>query len=259
MSHENGSANVNPANACSGRFFGDAGIGPGSRVLDVGCGNGDLSRLVARLAGPRGEVVAIDRSEAALSTASAAGADPEAAPIHYRTADLSGELPNLGRFDAIVGRRVLMYLPDISATLARLVALAAPGAMLAFQEHARGQLPFGLDALPLHCRLYDWMWDTVAAEGGDVTLGYGLVEQMEAKGLAIVHARSEGVLVQPGTPSFLPTLTRIMLPRFLEHGVTTAEEVELDTLARRIEDERGRVGGTIVWDQAFFVAARVRS
>ena len=43
------------------RFFREAGIGPGQRVLDLGSGVGDVAMLVARLVGPSGEVVAIER------------------------------------------------------------------------------------------------------------------------------------------------------------------------------------------------------
>ncbi|RMC65482.1 hypothetical protein [Sinorhizobium meliloti] len=185
------------------------------------------------------------------------GGELDAAPIDYRAADLAAGLDDLGRFDVIVGRRILMYLPDASGTLARLLGPAKPGAVLAFQEHARTNLPFGLAALPLHRRLYDWIWDTVAAEGGDVTLGLRLVDQMRAQGLVITQARSEGVLIQPGEASFLPTLMRIMLPRFIEHGIASAEEVQPDTLEQRIRDEHHAIGGTIVWDQAFLVAGQV--
>lgn len=43
------------------RFFRDAGIGPGQRVLDVGSGVGDVALIAARLVGPSGEVVGIER------------------------------------------------------------------------------------------------------------------------------------------------------------------------------------------------------
>ena len=41
------------------RFFREAGIRRGQRVLDIGSGVGDLAMLVARLVGSSGEVVAI--------------------------------------------------------------------------------------------------------------------------------------------------------------------------------------------------------
>src|SRR4029450_11538278 len=48
-----------------------AGIGPGMRVLDVGCGAGDVSFLLARMVGPSGAVVGVDRSEDAVAMANA--------------------------------------------------------------------------------------------------------------------------------------------------------------------------------------------
>lgn len=258
MSHHK-PAPANPANVPSARFFPHVGIATKMRVLDVGCGNGDLSRVVAALVGPEGEVVGIDRSEYALASARAVPPNPENAPIFYRTADLSGELPDLGLFDAIVGRRVLMYLPDAAATLARLARLAKPGTILAFQEHARADLPNGAGDLSVHRQCYEMVWDTVAAEKGDVMLGYRLAPLVRAAGFELEHARSEGVLIQPWEESFLPTLARVMLPRMIEHGVAREGNVDLDTLAYRIDDERRATNGTIFWDLAFLVSGRFGS
>ncbi|MEC3912091.1 methyltransferase domain-containing protein [Sphingobium sp. CR2-8] len=254
MSHSPSAPPLNPANAPSTRFFGGIGIAPGAHILDVGCGNGDLSRLMAGIAGAGGEVVAIDRSEQALAAARAMEALPGAAPIHYHAVDLSGDLPELGLFDAIVGRRVLMYLPDAAKTLARLVRLAKPGAIVAFQEHGRAGLPAGNGDLVLHRQLYDWNWSTVAAEGGDVALALGLADMMRRVGLSVKETRAEAILLDPEQPSFLPTLTQAMLPRMVERGVATAEQVDMATLPQRIEDEQRAAGGLIVWDLAVFVA-----
>ena len=46
-----------------------AGIIPGLRVLDVGCGVGDTTFLAADLVGPDGFVVGMDRSADAISAA----------------------------------------------------------------------------------------------------------------------------------------------------------------------------------------------
>nr|WP_272916643.1 class I SAM-dependent methyltransferase [Novosphingobium silvae] len=247
---------ANPANAPSARFFPHIGINPGMRVLDVGCANGDLTRAMASLVGRGGEVVGIDSSEEALVSARAIQPDPLSASIRYQRADLSRDLPELGLFDAIVGRRVLMYLPDAAETLARLARLANPGAIMAFQEHARADLPAGLSDLPVHRRWYGLVWDTITAEGGDVTLGYRLADLVHSVGTVIEHARSEGVLIQAWEDSFLPTLVRVMLPRMMEHGVASEDDVDLDSLAQRIDDERLISKGTIFWDLAFLVSGR---
>ena len=49
------------------RFFTEAGISRGMRVLDVGCGSGDLSFFIASLVGQEGAVVGVDRDLSALS------------------------------------------------------------------------------------------------------------------------------------------------------------------------------------------------
>ena len=107
------------------RWLGDAGLTACARVLDVGCGPGHLARLVFERIGVGGALVGLDRDVAFLDQARAQHQGRDATFLH---ADLAGELPqDLGIFDAIVGRRVLMYLPDPAATLRRLVTHLRPG------------------------------------------------------------------------------------------------------------------------------------
>jgi ubiquinone/menaquinone biosynthesis C-methylase UbiE len=42
------------------RALTDCGIAPGMRVLDIGCGSGDVARLAASLVGPSGSVLGVD-------------------------------------------------------------------------------------------------------------------------------------------------------------------------------------------------------
>jgi ubiquinone/menaquinone biosynthesis C-methylase UbiE len=48
------------------RLMSDAGIYDGMRVLDIGCGRGDVALLATRLVGTRGEVLGIDTDETAI-------------------------------------------------------------------------------------------------------------------------------------------------------------------------------------------------
>jgi tRNA A58 N-methylase Trm61 len=50
-------------------FFRDAGIVSDMRVLDIGCGMGDVTMLVAQVVGPGGRVVSIDVDQASIETA----------------------------------------------------------------------------------------------------------------------------------------------------------------------------------------------
>src|SRR5260370_17329551 len=64
------------------RLFREGGIGPGQRVLDLGSGVGDVALLLARLVGPSGEVVGIERDAASIARANARLAE---AGFHTRT------------------------------------------------------------------------------------------------------------------------------------------------------------------------------
>jgi len=81
------------------------------RVLDIGCGMGDVSILVARHVGPGGRVVSIDLDQASIKTAekrtSAVGFDNTT----YHRSDILTFMDD-EPFDAIVGRLVLEFLPD---------------------------------------------------------------------------------------------------------------------------------------------------
>ena len=54
------------------RVFRKAGITAGMRVLDIGCGAGDVSFLAAELVGPTGSVVGVDRDPGVLVLAQTA-------------------------------------------------------------------------------------------------------------------------------------------------------------------------------------------
>jgi len=115
------------------RFFREAGIGPGQRVLDIGSGVGDVAMLVARLVGPSGEVVAIERDPKSIAKARARVTEAGFDNVRVNESDV-GEIPDGKPFDAAVGRFILMYLPDPVAVLRAISRLVRPGGVLVFQE-----------------------------------------------------------------------------------------------------------------------------
>jgi len=91
------------------RLFREAGIGPGQRVLDLGSGVGDVSMLLARIVGPSGEVVGIERDGYSIARANARVADAGLPNISFTQADVN-EIVSDQPFDAAAGRFILMFL-----------------------------------------------------------------------------------------------------------------------------------------------------
>ena len=71
------------------RLFRQAGIGPGQRVLDVGSGVGDVSMLLARIVGPSGEVVGIERDASSIGRAEALAAAAGLLNVSFMPTDVS--------------------------------------------------------------------------------------------------------------------------------------------------------------------------
>jgi len=101
------------------QLFLQAGIAPGMRVLDVGCGGGDVAFLVANLVGPGGEVVGTDRASSAIQWAISRAQFRSMSNIRFLEGDPT-EMSFDEPFDAVVGRLILMYYPDPVAALRKL-------------------------------------------------------------------------------------------------------------------------------------------
>lgn len=96
------------------------------RVLDLGCGPGELTRLAHERLGAR-ETLGVDRSPAMLAEA----ARLMVPGLHFVAGDLAAF--EGGPFDLVLSNAALHWVPDHVALLGRLAALVAPGGQLAFQ------------------------------------------------------------------------------------------------------------------------------
>jgi SAM-dependent methyltransferase len=233
------------------RLLVDAGIREGMRVLDVGCGSGDVTYLLARLVGSTGAVVGADHGANALAIARQRNAPTGHAQPEFIDSDLLGIAESLGVFDAIVGRRVLMYQADTVAAVRALARNLRAGGTLVFQEHDTTLVPASLDGFPLHQQAQGWIQRMIEREGADLHIGFNLHRIFTQAGLTVEAVRGECLIQTPGSPYALGHIVRACLPRILAHGVATAEEVEIETLQARLDDERTRSEGIYIGDMIF--------
>jgi SAM-dependent methyltransferase len=142
-------------------------------------------------------------------------------------------------FDAVIGRLILMYLPDPAAVLRRLRGCVRPGGILAFHEMAvplARSVPEG----ELYRRCIQWIIDLYARAGFGFDMGGKLFAAFAGAGLPvqqmILGGRMEG-----GPDSvvyeYLADTLRSLLPMMERLGIATAAEVDIDTLAARLRQE----------------------
>jgi SAM-dependent methyltransferase len=230
------------------RFFIEAGVAPGMRVLDVGSGVGDVAFLVADLVGDAGTVVGTDRSATALEVARRRAEERSCSNVTFREGD-PAEMTFDHRFDAVVGRYVLMFQPDPVDMLRKVAAHARPGGIVAFHEPYRD----GIRSYP-PVAAYDRGWglvdETFRKSGADPLMGIKLHATFIAAGLPAPSMRLESVIAGGGTSSdqvhFEMDVVETLVPEMERLGVATASDVHADTLADRVLEEVTATDSVIV-------------
>jgi amino acid transporter/SAM-dependent methyltransferase len=221
------------------RFFRDAGIVPGMRVLDVGSGAGDVTFLVADLVGDSGEVVGVDRAPNALAKAQARAEAQSRRNVFFREGDpaqMSFDRP----FDAVVGRYVLQFQPDPTAMLRKLSLQVKRGGLIVFHEvDWEGVRSF--PPSPTYEQCCRWILETLRLMNVETRMGIKLHTMFLAAGLRAPTMRLEAVVGGPSSVSdrlyMLANQVETMAPEMERLGVVTAATIALETLAKRMNDE----------------------
>jgi 2-polyprenyl-3-methyl-5-hydroxy-6-metoxy-1,4-benzoquinol methylase len=236
------------------QLFEQAGIGQGMRVLDVGCGSGDVAFLAASLVGRSGEVVGADRERTAVDWANARARSQGMTNVKFVEGD-PAETEFGQQFDAIVGRLVLMYYPDPVDALRKLIRHVRPEGLIVFQEidlaNARS-----VPAAPLYERSITRIKQTLSATGARLQLGLELYPLFLAAGLPGPSMRIDTLIGGgPRCPLYeiVAELIQSLLPAMEKLKIANAAEVGSSTLAQRMRDEVVALKGVVL--SAGFIGA----
>jgi ubiquinone/menaquinone biosynthesis C-methylase UbiE len=222
-------------------FFKAAGIDRGMNVLDLGCGAGDVSLLASEMVGPSGSVTGIDKDPAVIEKArERCHAQGHSAPIDLIHGDLMEFYSEHRHFDAVVGRYILLYQPDPVAAIQHVLKSVRSGGIVCFHEMDFANPIRGFPGDTLFAKSFALVGETFARAGLRGDFGLHLTTTFMQAGLPWPQLKAE-VPIGGEAGSYLyiwliETL-RSLLPRMESLGVTTAAELDLDTLAERIEAE----------------------
>ena len=227
-------------------FLEAMGLQSGMRVLDVGCGVGDVALLAARMVGPGGEVVGIDLDESAVQMARHRAAGEELTNVQFHTGDLQ-EYMSDGLFDAVVGRCVLLHQHNPGRALSFAVKYVRSGGIVGFQEpwFSRG---FSVPKLPLFEEVIGWLHSTVRASGLDGDIGLHLPFIFASVGLPAPKLTFEALMdcsADSEICEFVADTVRSLLPRLEQLGIVSARRVQVETLAGRLRQEQAELGGVL--------------
>ena len=217
-----------------------AGITDGMRVLEIGSGAGDVALTLAELVGPTGEVIGVDVNPSILDTARRRATDAGVRNVEFIAGD-ARMLAFAEKFDAIVGRFVLMYMADPGRAFSKLITHLKPGGIAAFQEPEYTLYPAFLHPdTPLINQLIKWILDVFEHSGAHLDMGIGLYRAFVDADLPppTMHLESPiGAAKTWAGYRYMATIFQSLLPLLEKYGLATAEQVDVDTLAARLREE----------------------
>jgi ubiquinone/menaquinone biosynthesis C-methylase UbiE len=222
------------------RMFEAAGIGAGMSVLDVGSGAGDVALLLAELVGPRGRVVGVDMNSEILETARARAKGAGWNNITFHAAEVR-QATIRPDFDAVVGRLVLMYIPEHVELLRFLSTLLRPGGIIAFCEMDMTYPPTTFPPTELAEQLQRWMIPPFdLGVGAEMQMGTKLFNAFVDAGLPAPELQLEAPIGGgpdwPGYDYTAETLRNLMPALQAMIGLDPSE-VDIETLAQRIRED----------------------
>jgi ubiquinone/menaquinone biosynthesis C-methylase UbiE len=215
------------------RLFLDVGMGPGQRVLDIGSGVGDVAILAAKIVGPSGEVVGIERDPRSISRARARVAELGLDNVTFTHSDVS-QVPGNKPFDAAVGRYILFFLPDPVAILHSVSQLVRPGGAIAFQEPSWENFLSMCERLPLWRKSASLMVETFQRSGAEPGLGPALSRIFQEAGMPAPSTRIDALL---GAEQWMPDVLQSLRPQMTRFNLSVEFLGDFDTLSERLEDE----------------------
>ena len=109
-----------------------AALLPGERVLDVGCGAGQLTLQAAAVVGSTGSVLGVDIAADLVAVAGRRATDAGLCQVEVLQTDAQGHRFTPHVFDAVISRFGVMFFDDPVAAFTNLREATVPGGRLAF-------------------------------------------------------------------------------------------------------------------------------
>lgn len=235
--------------AISRGFLERAGLARGQRVLDIGCGVGDLSLLAAEMVGPSGWVLGVDRAAGPIRAARARASRLGLRHVEFRRSEI--EALRIKHVDALVGRFVLMHQAQPARTLRAAAGHVRPRGIVAVLESHMSASVAGVHSWPhspTYARMTGWIRKTLEAVGANVDMGLRLRQTFVEAGLPSpelwLQARVEGG-AEAAIPRYVAESLRSVLPRARRFGVTRITAADVDGLESLLREELTQTGGVL--------------
>ena len=199
------------------------GLSTGMSCLDLGCGPGEVMRLMAERVGPTGRVVGIDVDDRLgtemLSILHGSG--------YEQCSFVAGKVQGLeqietGYFDLVFARFLLLHLEDPVLALHKMYSRVKPGGRIAVQDF---YFPT-MDSYPTVEALVEFgtvFFGVYDKEGRETRMGLKLPAFFIEAGIGAPDGTDVAGFLHTAGINMIAAVYRSVLPLALKHGITTPE------------------------------------
>ncbi|MGQ4274249.1 class I SAM-dependent methyltransferase [Terrihabitans sp. B22-R8] len=214
-----------------------AGLTEGMRVLDLGCGVGDVSLIAADLVGPTGSVLGIDVSADALAVAERRASAMGKQHVRFETSAIE-TFSGFADYDAVIGRFILVHMPDPAGVLSHVASNLKNDAILAMIEmdmSTAGALP----PLPLLQQTLERIMDVYRRSGRQMDMGSHLFAAFRKAGLDPQLSGFTRIAAGSEIPGigFVVESVRSLMPFMEKLAIATPADIDIDTLGQRLAEQ----------------------
>lgn len=237
-----------------------AGISAGMQVLDIGCGVGDVSLLAARIVGRGGRITALDFDERALEMLR----DRASAEMLSNIECVAGDIHDWHserRFDAVIGRHILIHSKDPLGVLQLGARILQPRGLAVFHEYDFSVLHRAWPPAPLRDRMmevFDRFFDRACCSN----MGSRLWTLLLEAGFENPDCRAEYPIAGGADSLYFEWFAeslRSILPRAIALGIVSENEIAIDTLEDRLRAENAATRSGLPAPAMIGAFARLRS
>lgn len=227
------------------RLCTDAGIAPGDRVVDLGCGPGFLTFDLASLVGVEGHVLAVDKATEFLTVVRIRAEAEALKNVSILEHDIQQAPLPTGGFDFVVARWLDPYVDDLDDLIAKELHCLRPGgrtiSLGTFNYQGACMGPWSDDFDLVTKRIIEFY----GMNGRRISAGNLVPAILCAHGAAIVTIKNVSQLARPHEDlwEWYRQFSFSMLPRLLEAGLLSAAESDAYV---RVWDERARTPGSFI-------------
>ena len=225
----------------------EAGLESGMSVLDIGCGTGGSSQVAARIVGPTGRVIGLDRDDLTLRVARnfAAGAGFTQITFICGTVE-TAKFPE--KFDAVMGRFVLIHQKEPLPIVRLALPFVRTGGIVAFLEPDFSLRPLTWPRLETYEEMCGHIHKLFLYAGLPHDMGLRLRRTLHDAGVRDIRTKVDSI-VGGGPQHFLyrwlASTIVSLAPKLEMLGITTPAALDLPTLESRLELEAVGAGAHV--------------